>query len=508
MVNSVLIFFKMIEKTPERRIHLDQERLSIDELCELYPRVGELFSNEKYWVIDPKTMEVCTTKLNLMGLLVRTDGGEVKQALVATHLSKLCEELTRETGVEMGRRMGSVLPRSVFFTKSEIVDTIVYMHSIVQNGHKKSKVNKLYKLDISSGYQGKELSHLNNKLLVNDNPLGLMRKEAEEMESDRLKGLLDDLAIVREDRIVADGMAVDITSQYFVELPKRLLSQDEEVVLAKGVVGGRNIETLLLRLNGTEISDEETEEMQKLLVLGEAAGQSLVKHNTLLVISVAKKYLGKGLPFLDLIQEGNIGLYKALVKYDYKLGHKFSTYATWWVRQTITRALADHGRTIRIPVHKGDEIRRLYRTSELLEQELGGEPTTAEIASRFGKTESKVLKLQKQGEMPLSLDKPVDLEDGEAVLGDFVEEDESLRPEAEVARMLLSSKVEEALSVLEPKEARVLRLRYGLKDGECYTLEEVGCRFGVTRERIRQIERVAFRKLRCLSGAQQLRDIL
>jgi RNA polymerase primary sigma factor len=245
----------------------------------------------------------------------------------------------------------------------------------------------------------------------------------------------------------------------------------------------------------------------KLLVEdGMNAREHLIKANTRLVVSIAKKYMCRGVPFLDLIQEGNLGLMKAVEKFDYRRGFRFSTYATWWIRQTITRAIADQGRTIRVPVHMSDRIRRLYRVARQLEQEYGRKPTPDEIAHEMQVEPRKVQWMLRVSWQPLSLEHPVG-EDEDSELGNFIEND-SLTPTQIAHDNLLREKIEEVLATLTPREARILRLRFGLQNGRSYTLEEVGQKFGLTRERIRQIEGRALRRLRHPRRARQLRDYL
>ncbi|MEK7326294.1 MAG: RNA polymerase sigma factor RpoD, partial [Chloroflexota bacterium] len=240
---------------------------------------------------------------------------------------------------------------------------------------------------------------------------------------------------------------------------------------------------------------------------GKTAREHLIKANTRLVVSIAKKYMNRGVPFLDLIQEGNLGLMKAVEKFDYRRGFRFSTYATWWIRQTITRAIADQGRTIRVPVHMSDRIRRLYKVARELEQSLGRKPTPEEIAHELDVEPRKVQWMLKVSWQPLSLEQPVG-EDEDDELGSFVEDDNALSPVQSAQQNLLRETVEEVLGTLPPREARILRLRFGLQNGRAYTLEEVGQKFGLTRERIRQIEGRALRRLRHPRRSRQLRDYL
>jgi RNA polymerase primary sigma factor len=230
----------------------------------------------------------------------------------------------------------------------------------------------------------------------------------------------------------------------------------------------------------------------------------LIVANTRLVISIAKRYRGRGLSFLDLIQEGNVGLLKALEKYDYTRGFRFSTYATWWIRQAVTRAIACQGRTIRIPVYMNDRIRRMYRTAHRLEQEYDRRPTPEEIADEMGLKPRKVRWMLKVSYYPLSLEQPVG-EDKDAELGQLIGDDDTPAPAESASRHLLRDKIEEVLRTLTAREARILRLRFGLQDGHSHTLEEVAKKFGLTRERIRQIERKALRRLRHPRRSRQLR---
>ena len=299
----------------------------------------------------------------------------------------------------------------------------------------------------------------------------------------------------------------DVVGLYLKEAGRvPLLTAAEEVSLAK-------------RMERAEIAKQQLEELEDQLPLddvytlrewvddGELAQEHLVRANARLVISVAKKYIGRGVPFLDLIQEGNIGLIRATNKFDYRRGHKFSTYATWWIRQAVSRAVADQGRTIRVPVHMGDQLNRMRRIQLQLTQELGRDPLIDELAVRMETTPDKIENLLEIARRPVSLETPID-EDGDSTFGDFVEDVNSPAPAEEVATNLLHEQLRTALDRLPTREAQILRLRYGLEDGRVYTLEEVGQAIGVTRERVRQLEAQALNRLRQSSAHVILRDYL
>jgi len=297
----------------------------------------------------------------------------------------------------------------------------------------------------------------------------------------------------------------DTVGLYLREMARvPLLTIEEEVRLAKSLEAGRRAQQILSN-DGSNPAVREGLELQ--IEEGLAARAHLIKANTRLVVSIAKKYMGRGVPFLDLIQEGNLGLMKAVEKFDYSRGYRFSTYATWWIRQTITRAIADQGRTIRVPVHMSDRIRRLYNTARQLEQEYGRRPTPEEIAAEMDVEPRKVQWMLKVSWRPLSLERPVG-EDEDSELGSFIEDEATPTPTQSAYQHLLGEKVEEMLATLSPREARILRLRFGLLNGRSYTLEEVGQKFGLTRERIRQIEGKALRRLRHPRRSRQLRDYL
>ncbi len=297
----------------------------------------------------------------------------------------------------------------------------------------------------------------------------------------------------------------DSVGLYFREMGQQgLLSADEEVQLAKEIEAGRQVEK---RLGEEILSEDEFDELIRVREVGDAARAHLIRANTRLVVSIAKKYRGRGLQFLDLIQEGNVGLMKAVEKYDYRRGNRFSTYATWWIRQAVTRALANHGRTIRIPAHLGGRISKLYQVAQELEQELGRQPTAEEIAENMDLPADRVRWMLRTSRQPVHLERPVG-DESDAELGDFIEDVELPQPAETVASNMLTEEIGEILDQLTPREARILRLRYGLQDGESRTLKEVGEMFGLSRERIRQLEKEALRKLRHPNFAGHLRQYL
>ncbi|MDJ0752968.1 MAG: sigma-70 family RNA polymerase sigma factor [Ardenticatenaceae bacterium] len=300
----------------------------------------------------------------------------------------------------------------------------------------------------------------------------------------------------------------DSVGLYFREMGQQsLLTAEEEVQLAKEIEQGREAEDKMAELDPDELDFDLQFDLENLIGVGDAARAHLIRANTRLVVSIAKKYRGRGLQFLDLIQEGNVGLMKAVEKYDYKRGNRFSTYATWWIRQAVTRALANHGRTIRIPAHLGGRISKLYQVAQEMEQELGRQPTAEEIAKNMDLPADRVRWMLRTSRQPVHLERPVG-DESDAELGDFIEDIDAPPPAEMVAQTMLTEEISEILDQLTPREARILRLRYGLQDGESRTLKEVGEMFGLSRERIRQLEKEALRKLRHPNFAGHLRQYL
>jgi len=299
----------------------------------------------------------------------------------------------------------------------------------------------------------------------------------------------------------------DTVGLYLKEMSRvPLLKVEEELDLAMRIERGRSAKQDLIKCNNRTTAARRRV-LEANVQDGQDAREHLIKANTRLVVSIAKRYIGRGVPFLDLIQEGNLGLMKAVEKYDHHKGFRFSTYATWWIRQTISRAIADQARTIRVPVHMIDRIRQLYKTNHELEQRLGRAPEIEELAEAVGLNPRKVQWIMKVSWLPLSLESPVG-DDEESELGQFIEDEFSPTPLQSAYQSMLREKLEEVLGTLSPREARILRLRFGLDSGVPYTLEEVGQKFGLTRERIRQIEGRALRRLRHPRRARQLKDYL
>ena len=314
-----------------------------------------------------------------------------------------------------------------------------------------------------------------------------------------------------EKMLIQEGLAIDDpVRMYLKEIGKvQLLDSDAELKLAEVMYDGKRAKDEIHRAekDGRVIEEEALKALKKRQKDGINAEKQLVESNLRLVVSIAKRYVGKGMFFLDLIQEGNLGLMKAVDKFDYKKGYKFSTYATWWIRQAITRAIADQARTIRIPVHMVETIHKVSRVSRQLLQELGHEASAEEIAAEMDMSPDKVREIMKIAQDPVSLETPIG-EEEDSHLGDFIEDDTSPAPAEAASYTLLREQLCEVLATLTPREEEVLKLRFGLKDGRTRTLEEVGKVFNITRERIRQIEAKALRKLRHPSRSKRLKDYL
>ena len=327
---------------------------------------------------------------------------------------------------------------------------------------------------------------------------------------------MEAIAEIEEEELVDPNSLVDSFNiddpvrMYLKEIGKvPLLTADQEVALATAMTAGREAEERLdeAEANGETLPAEELAQLKKQVKAGERAKQQLAEANLRLVVSIAKRYVGRGMLFLDLIQEGNLGLIKAVEKFDYTKGYKFSTYATWWIRQAITRAIADQARTIRIPVHMVETINKVIRVSRQLLQELGHDPSAEEIAKEMGIPVEKVRDILKIAQEPVSLETPIG-EEEDSHLGDFIPDEDASEPSEAASFSLLKEQLMEVLDTLTPREKKVLELRFGIVDGRTRTLEEVGKEFNVTRERIRQIEAKALRKLRHPSRSRKLKDFL
>jgi RNA polymerase primary sigma factor len=331
--------------------------------------------------------------------------------------------------------------------------------------------------------------------------------ESEPQDEDRggdeeIEEELDEIPMPDIDAVSAD----DPVGLYFRQMAQEpLLTAEEEIALAKRIEMGKHARERLEASN--DLSPEEHVELEMRVREAQSAREHLGRANTRLVVSIAKRYMGQGLPFPDLIQEGNVGLMRAVDKYDYQRGNRFSTYATWWIRQAITRALAQKTRTIRIPLHMTERIRQMYRTAQVLEQELGRRPTPEEIAAEMELPAESVRGMMDASQHAIALERPVG-DDGDSEFGDFIEDQDTPEPADAAAHHLLQETIERVLADLTPRQAHILRLRFGLGGGEQHTLEEIANKFGLSRERIRQLEKEALRRLRHPRLAHNLRDYL
>ncbi len=354
-------------------------------------------------------------------------------------------------------------------------------------------------------------------LLYELDELGIELRQENE-SPDRLM-IVDDMDMefepeeILQDPGVGDINAVsadDPVGLYFRQMAQEpLLTAQEEIDLAKRIeVGKQARETMeRVRTSNEPVTDAWFSNLDRLEFDGQAAREHLGRANTRLVVSIAKRYMGQGLPFPDLIQEGNVGLMRAVDKYDYKRGNRFSTYATWWIRQAITRALAQKTRTIRIPLHMTERIRQMYRTAQSLEQSLGRRPSPEEIAAEMELPADSIRSMMDASQHAIALERPVG-DDGDSEFGDFIEDIDSPSPVEAATQHLLQETIEEVLSELTPRQSHILRLRFGLGGGEPHTLEEIANKFGLSRERIRQLEKEALRRLRHPRLAHNLRDYL
>ncbi len=385
----------------------------------------------------------------------------------------------------------------------------------------KKKKNMLEYQEISDFFKDMPLEADKMELVLDyldHNGIDVLRISDDDDDDEIILTEEDDVEVEKIDLSIPEGVSVeDPVRMYLKEIGKvPLLNAEEEIELAQkmeaGALATEKITILEERIKEADEAEveelkAEIKELQKAVDLGAEAKKRLAEANLRLVVSIAKRYVGRGMLFLDLIQEGNLGLIKAVEKFDYRKGYKFSTYATWWIRQAITRAIADQARTIRIPVHMVETINKLIRVSRQLLQELGREPSPEEIAVEMNMPVDRVREILKISQEPVSLETPIG-EEEDSHLGDFIKDDNVPVPADAAAFTLLKEQLEEVLSTLTDREQKVLTLRFGLEDGRARTLEEVGKEFNVTRERIRQIEAKALRKLRHPSRSRKLKDYL
>jgi RNA polymerase primary sigma factor len=352
-------------------------------------------------------------------------------------------------------------------------------------------------------------THTFESVLDELDELGIELRQ-EDLQRDETDELEDDYDAESEEiQEIGDINAVsadDPVGLYFRQMAQEpLLTAQEEIELAKRIELGKEV---ALRLQSMpDLDPEQRRQLEAIVRDGQAAREHLGRANTRLVVSIAKRYMGQGLPFPDLIQEGNVGLMRAVDKYDYQRGNRFSTYATWWIRQAITRALAQKTRTIRIPLHMTERIRQMYRTAQLLEQSLGRRPTPEEIAAEMDITAESVRGMMDASQHAIALERPVG-DDGDSEFGDFIEDQDTPSPVESATQHMLQETIEEVLSELTPRQSHILRLRFGLGGGDPHTLEEIATKFGLSRERIRQLEKEALRRLRHPRLAHTLRDYL
>ncbi len=399
--------------------------------------------------------------------------------------------------------------------KTKIPDGVVgaeKLNELIERGRKKGKLTAAEMMELDGIEMDSETLDLFYDILENQG-IELVTEEAlpeidepadEEIEEAEEEELIDPNSMV-------DNYGIDDpVRMYLKEIGKvPLLTPEEETNLAMGMSAGYAARDQMDELEdaGEEIPDEVRAQLEQSIREGERCKKALAEANLRLVVSIAKRYVGRGMLFLDLIQEGNLGLIKAVEKFDYTKGYKFSTYATWWIRQAITRAIADQARTIRIPVHMVETINKVIRVSRQLLQELGHDPSPEEIAAEMNMPVDKVREILKIAQEPVSLETPIG-EEEDSHLGDFIPDEDASEPSEAASYTLLKEQLVEVLSTLTPREEKVLKLRFGLEDGRTRTLEEVGKEFHVTRERIRQIEAKALRKLRHPSRSKKLKDFL
>ena len=446
----------------------------------------------------------------------------MSEEMTAKQLEEMADQLLAEDDKENGKdgakkksklddKTIASLPAASLLMSSE------KLKELFIKGKKKGKLdtNELSDVLDTMDLDSEQMDHIYDSLEALGIEVGSEEEFVNDLPDD-IEPPMEEIAEIEEEELVDPNTLVDSFNiddpvrMYLKEIGKvPLLTADEEVTLATSMSEGNLAKERLAEIekNNEHISAEEQAELETLVKQGENSKQKLAEANLRLVVSIAKRYVGRGMLFLDLIQEGNLGLIKAVEKFDYTKGYKFSTYATWWIRQAITRAIADQARTIRIPVHMVETINKVIRVSRQLLQELGHDPSAEEISEEMGMPVDKVREILKIAQEPVSLETPIG-EEEDSHLGDFIPDEGASEPSEAASFTLLKEQLVDVLSTLTPREEKVLKLRFGIEDGRTRTLEEVGKEFNVTRERIRQIEAKALRKLRHPSRSKKLKDFL
>ena len=446
----------------------------------------------------------------------------MSEEMTAKQLEEMADQLLAEDDKENGKdgakkksklddKTIASLPAASLLMSSE------KLKELFIKGKKKGKLdtNELSDVLDTMDLDSEQMDHIYDSLEALGIEVGSEEEFVNDLPDD-IEPPMEEIAEIEEEELVDPNTLVDSFNiddpvrMYLKEIGKvPLLTADEEVTLATSMSEGNLAKERLAEIEETneEISAEERKALEALVKQGESSKQKLAEANLRLVVSIAKRYVGRGMLFLDLIQEGNLGLIKAVEKFDYTKGYKFSTYATWWIRQAITRAIADQARTIRIPVHMVETINKVIRVSRQLLQELGHDPSAEEISADMGMPVDKVREILKIAQEPVSLETPIG-EEEDSHLGDFIPDEGASEPSEAASFTLLKEQLVDVLSTLTPREEKVLKLRFGIEDGRTRTLEEVGKEFNVTRERIRQIEAKALRKLRHPSRSKKLKDFL
>ena len=471
---------------------------------------------KKKTVSESSPAKKSSTKSENSGKRPASKSSKKAPSKVSTPLPLLTDEEAKKAGIlRLDDKQVAALPASEWLMKDE------RLRELLAQGKKKGKLDssELMEAVDDLNLEGDQMDQLYDSLEALN--IDISTDEALLAEVAEDEPAAEEIADVEEEELVDPNSLVgnfsidDPVRMYLKEIGKvPLLSPDEEISLAQAMTAGAAAQETLDELNrardaGEPVSTtpEEEKELKRTVRKGENAKKNLAEANLRLVVSIAKRYVGRGMLFLDLIQEGNLGLIKAVEKFDYTKGYKFSTYATWWIRQAITRAIADQARTIRIPVHMVETINKVIRVSRQLLQELGHDPSPNEIAEEMSMPVDKVREILKIAQEPVSLETPIG-EEEDSHLGDFIPDEGASEPSEAASFTLLKEQLMEVLSTLTPREEKVLKLRFGMEDGRTRTLEEVGKEFNVTRERIRQIEAKALRKLRHPSRSKKLKDFL